>query len=148
MKKRTDTASSGSDWERATRATNIFGLVDESARGALLFAVERELRDVRAETIEVCAVVASIPVLRDEPHRIARNIRQLANMSTETIAKLEAEADQIVTCDQCDEEIDGTTTAFDAHGLRFCNFYCLEAYDVDHSDDDECEAVPSGSVDR
>ena len=41
------------DRERATRATNIFGLVDESARGALLFAVEREIRDVRREIRDV-----------------------------------------------------------------------------------------------
>ena len=46
------------------------------------------LADVRRETIEACANVASIPVLRDEPHRIVRNISNLATMSAETIAKL------------------------------------------------------------
>lgn len=46
-------------------------------------------------------------------------------------------------CDQCGEEIDGTPTAFDINRweypekLRFCNFYCLEAYDVDNSEDDD-----------
>lgn len=51
-------------------------------------AVFRLLSDVRRETVEACANVASIPVLRDEPHRIVRNIRNLADMSAETIAKL------------------------------------------------------------
>ncbi len=50
------------------------------------------MTEVRRETVAAAAAVAEIPVLRNEPHRIARNIRNLANMTPEIVAKLANEA--------------------------------------------------------